>query len=284
MSNRTTLCAIVKNEKSYLLEWIAYHRLLGFDQLVIYSNDCTDGSDELLDALARAKVIDHRLWPSVEGQAPQRAAYNDAVRRCGTPWICFLDADEFLVLKDDLKIQDFLQRFPSQVSAVAFNWRVFGSAGHVTREGGLVIERFTRAAPRRNHINQHCKTVARTADIREVHVHSCDLQRGDYADTSGRPIRIERLGFTPSVEHGFAQVNHYVVKSQQEFRDKQERGNANRPPSSPDKYSGRRGNYFEHHDRNEELDEVLLPMVLRVQADMERLQTLIDNHVPGLVA
>jgi len=36
-----SLCAIVKNEARYLLEWVLYHRLIGFDGIVIYESDST---------------------------------------------------------------------------------------------------------------------------------------------------------------------------------------------------------------------------------------------------
>lgn len=271
-----TLCSIVKNERRYLLEWIAYHRLVGFDRLVIYSNDCTDGSEELLDGLDAAGIVQHRRWPSVEGQSPQRTAYNDAVRRCETEWIGFLDADEFLALRQDPDISSFLARFPAEVSAIAMNWRIFGSSRHVTRRRGLVIKRFTLAAPRPHHLNRHCKTIARAAAIDEMHIHSCTLRRGLYVDPNGQSITIERMGFTPEVNHERVQVNHYVVKSLQEFREKQRRGNANRPPGAVDKYTGRNGNYFEHHDHNEEPDEILVPCARLVLAEIGWLQATME--------
>ena len=37
-----------KNEGAFLLEWIAYHKVIGFSNIVVLSNDCEDGSDEFL--------------------------------------------------------------------------------------------------------------------------------------------------------------------------------------------------------------------------------------------
>ena len=45
------LLSAVKNEGPDLLEWLAWHRMIGFDRIVIFSNDCSDGSDGLPDAL-----------------------------------------------------------------------------------------------------------------------------------------------------------------------------------------------------------------------------------------
>ena len=48
-----------KNEGAFLLEWIAYHKIIGFTDIVILSNDCEDGSDEMLDHLSKSGEIIH---------------------------------------------------------------------------------------------------------------------------------------------------------------------------------------------------------------------------------
>lgn len=47
----------VKNEGHFLIEWIAYHRAIGFDKIIIASNDSNDGTTELLDALEKNGTI-----------------------------------------------------------------------------------------------------------------------------------------------------------------------------------------------------------------------------------
>ena len=41
----------------YLLDWIAYHKALGFEQIFLYTNDNTDRSDELLERLSLSSEI-----------------------------------------------------------------------------------------------------------------------------------------------------------------------------------------------------------------------------------
>ncbi|MGI4793234.1 MAG: glycosyltransferase family 2 protein [Janthinobacterium lividum] len=277
-----TLCAIAKDEGPYLLEWIGYHKLIGFDRIVIFSNDSSDGSDRMLDTLARQGVVEHWTWPSVEGVSPQLSAYAHAVQNCVTRWICFIDIDEFLVLKHHRTLAEFLGGFDRSVSAVALNWRLFGSSGRQAAGDGLVIERFTRAAPFQYPGNRHCKTIARAEDIAQAHIHRCFLKRGRYVGSTGEEITIERMGFTSAIEHEAAQINHYVVKSYEEFKDKQRRGNANRPPGTADKFTGRSGKYFDDHDRNEETDSSLQRFVEPVEESIQRLQRMVDP--PVLVA
>lgn len=272
-----TLCAIARNEGPYLLEWIAHHRLIGVERIVIYSNESDDGSDDLLARLATLGIIDYRIWPGVEGRSSQIAAYQDAIVRCETRWIAFLDLDEFLNLKSDDSIGDFLTRFPADVSAIGLNWRLFGSAGRTKKEPGLIMERFIRAAPRDHGFSRQTKTIAVAADIYKVTAHRVRLMhgRGRYVDAAGAPLDPGR-GFAP-VNHGLIQVNHYVLKSREEFESKRARGSALRAVGDPTKFTHRDGDYFKDHDRNEELDESILRRVGPLHMEIAALGVLLSS-------
>jgi hypothetical protein len=56
---KITAVTTQKNEGAFLLEWIAYYKILGFADLVILSNDGEDGSDEMLDHLSKSVAIIH---------------------------------------------------------------------------------------------------------------------------------------------------------------------------------------------------------------------------------
>ena len=53
----------MKNEGPFILEWIAYHLAIGVDDFLIYTNDCTDGTDEFLDILQDRGLVQHRINP-----------------------------------------------------------------------------------------------------------------------------------------------------------------------------------------------------------------------------
>ncbi len=61
---RITAVTCVKNEGPFLLEWIAFNRLIGVTDHLFYSNDCTDGTDRLLDALAARGLVQHLPNPA----------------------------------------------------------------------------------------------------------------------------------------------------------------------------------------------------------------------------
>ena len=267
-----TLCAIAKDEGPYLIEWVAHHRLLGINRIVIYNNDSSDGSDRLLDGMATAGLIEHRIWPSVAGRSAQRSAYGDAAARCTTRWIMFLDLDEFFAPTDGGSIDAFLGRFAPDVSAIAMNWRVFGSAGLIERDDRPVIERFTQAAPLNHHVNRHCKTLAVAAHLYGVDPHRVQLMRGRYVNAVGEDIDPGR-GFTPP-RHDNVQINHYVLKSRAEFEDKRRRGCVLRYPEDPARFSHRDGPYFALHDLNDQEDSTLIATLPALRAEMARIESL----------
>lgn len=104
----------VKNEGPYLLDWISYYISIGFNNIIIISNDTTDGSKRLLKALARENIIIYRditRMPFKEGEsigsrsiryARKYALSNDL------DWAIVVDADEYLFLKRHATIEEFI--------------------------------------------------------------------------------------------------------------------------------------------------------------------------------
>lgn len=279
-----TVCAIVKDERPYLIEWVAYYRLLGFDRIIFYNNDSSDGTGALLDAMAAAGLVEHRSWPSQTGQIPQNSAYEDAVRRCDTRWILFVDADEFLRLTEDRDIRQFLARFPDDVSAVAMSWRVFGSGGREHYEPAPVIERFTRAAPVRHPSNLHVKSMAVAAHIAAAGPHGVVLSRGRYVAPNGKDIVLERNAFLRPPRERVAQINHYVVKSRAEFENKRRRGNVAVPPDQMSEAMLRDEAFFAKHAAHDEEFTEILGRLPHVKAEMARISRTILKVDPDLRA
>lgn len=59
MPAKPSICLVspARNEGPYLLEWIAWHRMIGFDDIIVLTHDCTDGSDVLLDLSALSREV-----------------------------------------------------------------------------------------------------------------------------------------------------------------------------------------------------------------------------------
>jgi SAM-dependent methyltransferase len=214
--------AMHRNEAPFLLEWIAYHRLLGFGQITLYDNDSNDASARILAPLAHAGIINVRRW---RGRPEQQVkAHNHALERLRghVEWCLYADLDEFLVLDPGLALDHLLPRDPD-ICAVAIPWRVFTSGEMRNRGTGLTIERFTRAVVTND---RHVKSIVRLRDVSQMGVHVPVRFKGRLIDIGGAEIDPDSNGILPRPASGIARINHYFTRSREEFEFKRARGDA----------------------------------------------------------
>ena len=57
--------------------WVAHHRALGVTDFLLFTNDCSDGTDAMLDALAPLEVVHQRNVPP-QGKSLQWNALHQA--------------------------------------------------------------------------------------------------------------------------------------------------------------------------------------------------------------
>ena len=51
MTHAKVIITTMKNEAPYILEWVAHHLVIGFDHIVVLTNDCTDTTNAILTRL-----------------------------------------------------------------------------------------------------------------------------------------------------------------------------------------------------------------------------------------
>lgn len=137
----------MRNEGIFVVEWVAYHTMLGFDRITVYTNNCTDGTDKLLDRLQELGYVRHINNMPPPGASPQinamgMAMADPAVK--SSEWVMHIDADEFLYLEDG-NIGKFLDRFGEDTDVIAILWKLFGDSGVERWDGGSVLQEFTQA-------------------------------------------------------------------------------------------------------------------------------------------
>ncbi|MFN5998562.1 MAG: glycosyltransferase family 2 protein, partial [Paracoccaceae bacterium] len=161
------LVSAMRNEGPFVLEWLAYHRVIGVDRVVIVSNGSTDGSDELLTALAGAGEITFLRTTPGYGVAPQDAAvqaFEEQVGYQAGTWYLWLDADEFLnVHVGDRTVQALIAALGG-AEALMLNWRLFGSGGNDSFPGRHVSDDFTGASKLGFIANLETKPMFRAGD------------------------------------------------------------------------------------------------------------------------
>lgn len=288
-----SVCAIFKNEAAYLPEWIEFHRLAGVERFLLYDDHSSDGGREAI-----APWVSEGLVSVADCLIPLREdgqgwAYADALRRARrlTRWLAFIDVDEFLFSPGGTPLPDVLCDY-EQHPGVVVNWQVYGSSGQVSASDGLVIERFVRRAKTGWVRNRRVKSIVdpRRAE-RAIGPHFFEYAGGARAVTENHePVHVierrvwarrlrRRLAWLPLVEtdpyavrHSSVnrvsvrrvRLNHYAVRSRQEFEQKTARHGTSRLAPS----------YFSYHDRNEVHDPALAPYANEVRARL----AAIDAH------
>ena len=225
MGGKVAVVAIVRDEKPFLDEWLAYHRLLGVDHFFVYDDEPDLSMSGFLKPHSPYVTVvpwfeRHRHLP---GRNKQTKAYTHALSNgLGSfEWVAYIDVDEFLLLKQHATVQEFLSGFDRSASSVSLNWMVFGHNGFHEDPKGLVTSSLTKRmllpSPR-------SKSISRCADIAKVEsAHRVVLRRGCRVGAAGG-------GFTdshviPGTED-IACVNHYQCRSFTRWMSRVDRGEA----------------------------------------------------------
>ena len=235
------LILTVKNEASFLVEWLAHHLTCGFDHVLAFSNDCSDGTDLMLDRLQDRGHVTHVRNAGPHAEGPQWAALKAADKHPlvkSADWILFCDVDEFVnIHTGDHTLPALWQTVP-QADAFALTWRLFGNAGVVAYQDRPVTETFTRAAPATlgwPWRAQMFKTLFRNnGAFRKLGVHRPRNQDPDrtalWVDGSGRAIPPHSRLFSDYRQDNYqlVQLNHYALGAMESYLVKCDRGRANR--------------------------------------------------------
>jgi hypothetical protein len=242
----------VRNEGAFLIDWLAHHRAAGLTDILVFSNDCADGTDAMLDRLQALGWLTH-----VRNDGPHRkSAQWDALARAedhplrrDADWIVTLDIDEYVnIHAGDGTFAALLSAIP-QATAIPLTWRLFGNAGVERFEDRPVTEIFTRAAPRLigwpwraslfKTLFRNDGTYTRLGVHRPRKPDPARVGQARWFDGSGNPLpdsfRTARI-FSPLGQDNtrLVQLNHYPLGAMESYVVKVDRGRANRDASGFD--------------------------------------------------
>lgn len=217
------ICAIAKDEGQYMQEWIEWHLKMGVDKFFIYDNESSDNTKEVLQPYIDCGIVEYIYYP---GYRKQIAAYDDCMERhrWDTRWIAFIDLDEFIVPKLDATFRDFIKRFEAYPD-VEINWLIYGSGGEDKKRIGGVMERFRSHSLGNHKLNRHVKSVVNPRRVfNMIGCHEAACIDGKAVDTHGNEINHNFREREPLQD--VICINHYAVKSLEEFKEKCSKGRA----------------------------------------------------------
>lgn len=277
----------MKNEAPFILEWIAYNRVIGVDHFLVYTNDCSDNTNEILDRLAEMGLVTRLDNPCRPGGKvkPQHAALKDAVKQKvyrQADWIVTIDLDEFIAIHVGDGTLRELFRACNHPNAVSLTWKFFGNGGVIGYEDRPIIEQFTRCAPealRDPGLAWGFKTLfnRKTCKFRKLGVHRpAKMAEGAedgvrWVNGSGRvmPRRLIEKGWRtvqPIFGYRLATLNHYALRSAESYLVKRDRGRINHTDQDQGVYYWQRRNYITEEDTR------LLSLLPRVSDVLDRLK------------
>jgi hypothetical protein len=160
------ILATARNEGAYLTEWIAHHRAIGFEHIFLYTNDNTDGSDDLLRLLADAGIISWFRNQVQPDTLPQHRAYGHALSVMPDildyRWTMIVDIDEFAAFDTRTfhSMPDYiLWQEQRRADAIALSWKLHVALPNDVWRDRPSTERFPL---RETALDPHVKMIFRT--------------------------------------------------------------------------------------------------------------------------
>ncbi|MEO9898484.1 MAG: glycosyltransferase family 2 protein [Paracoccaceae bacterium] len=235
----------VRNEGAFLLEWLAHHRAVGFTDFLVFSNDCQDGTDTILDRLQDMGWLTHirNDGPYDKGgiQFTALKSVTDTQAYQNADWLLPLDIDEFVnIHTGDGSLTALLDALPL-ATAITLTWRLFGNAGEVRHKDVPVTDTFTKAAPEVIYwpwrasmfktLYKNDGTYGKLGVHRPRNPNSDQIPDAQWFDGHGRALSAQyktRRIFSPygRPNFGLAQLNHYPLGSMESYVLKADRGRA----------------------------------------------------------
>jgi len=240
---------VMKNEGPFILEWVAWQRLMGVDHILVLTNDCDDGTDAMLDRLDRMGLVEHLPNPlmisaadSLLRKSPHLSgiSYGRRLRSWREADYIFLtDVDEFPLLRGgDHDLKSLLARldWPDALTMVE---TVFGTGDIVQFVDRPVTRQFTRSAsmrPGKWRSRRGFKSITRNIPRLAIRNHrpiaKAPVAQGlKWCDGSGNDFPQElrtahQKGTDARGMFDLVTINHYTLRSLESFLVKQDRGDA----------------------------------------------------------
>lgn len=249
---RITAVTPMKNEGPFILEWLAYHCLIGINDFIVFTNDCTDGTDAILERLDEIGLVRHLPNPSCVMDKPDGHHWaamgyvNEMARLRRSDWIVSFDVDEFIRIKvgpnNGLGQMSDLFEACDNPDFISMNQLNFGCASREAfQTDDLMISQFNRAMATQNDPYgwdraRGIKTITRGgAPFDRMGNHSPKVSRDDvrWVNGNGTALPAEFYNGGPKymrgaeMGHDLVQLNHYAVRSMESFLVKTDRGDAN---------------------------------------------------------
>lgn len=280
---RVTAIACMKDEGPFILEWIAYHQSIGVTDFIIFTNDCTDGTTEILDRLDELGHVRHLPNPSTSIASPRHqpvaikyAMQHQKVR--SADWIISMDVDEFINVHVGDRTLAALFKKNHAANVISMSHLDFGCSGIEQYQDHLITEQMTVCDEKypAEMTRRGIKTLIRsTAPPYTFSNHRPFFENPEdpkikWIEGAGRPFEKRRWlgkhkGMPCNGAYEQVQLNHYPVRSMETYLTKTIKGNA----IAINSFHGIE--YWNKRNPNTEMDNTIQPLLKQTKVALSEL-------------
>ena len=213
-------CLLIKDENSYINEWLEWHIQIGVEHFFIYDNGSVVPIVSSINErfLPYCSVVD---FPDPHTHT-QKDCYADCLSRFGetAEWIAFIDTDEFIRVVDGRSISEFLKDYEDH-DGLYVKWTVYNADGQIYKEDRPVRDRFHKIVPYQK--GRPCgKSIVRPEKIKSMDPHFPSYgYRNNIVDENHKHVYLPILFNYPMDK---ITIDHYFTRSLEEWDEKIRRG------------------------------------------------------------
>lgn len=251
--HNAAMISCYRRETPWLVEWLEYHMVIGFEHFYLYCNDENVAeSAAVLEPYVAAGLVTLKHDP-----APyvQQRVYKE-INRCNTEWLAVVDLDQLIVPAKHDDIRDYLRTVDAP--GVVINWMLYGTSGNHDRPA-TQINHLLRRAPADAKANWHLNNICRPSIVDPngpwINGHVLPYYENPVT-TAGveHKISVTNDAAFSSPLHDTCYLNHYVLRSRVDYEIKRQRGVSDGEHSGPSKFDS---GFFDAHDCNDVFDDTI---------------------------
>ncbi len=263
---KVLIATCMKDEGPFILEWIAWHQACGVTDFVVFTNDCTDGTNLILDRLAAMNIVTHLPNPAqaMNSQRLQPVALkymHYLPQFAEADFVISIDVDEFINVKvGDGRLVDLFDTIGC-FDVLSMSELNHGSNKTKTFEPGWVKDQFPlheSSTPGKYKARRGVKSITRLSTrVESIRNHRPDMSTENGAvrwlDGSGRDLKSlmddpSENGIDVRGSYNLVSLDHFALRSLDSYLVKMFRGDV----VVKDKSVSRR--YWRTRNRNEHGD------------------------------
>ena len=212
-------------ENRYAIEFVDHYRQLGIDHIYICDNN-HDGEEHFEDVLQ--SYIDNQYVTIINyrnGIRIQFCAYMEVYYKISNnyDWVLICDFDEFLILKEDKTVKEYLSRDCfKNYNQILINWIVYSDNNLIYDDGRPCLERFTTESKYIGHnglvkpfIRTNIESIYMNGTVHHFYDNNKLLMKTTCND-AGETLIPDPSGWEP-INYDLAYFKHFKTKTIEEF-------------------------------------------------------------------